>query len=431
MLTTAAAARATLLGAPPRRLIAVADTTGVTRHLTTRRFTDLSQGRVGVLARPGMRRIGWLAADTLRALGCAEDVTGAGRPGEGSWDLVAVWLNSHHIQHLYIQHAWTLPYTVLEQVTTLLEHTSVTLWLVGDTPVTDTYRDILRPWVDDTITGEQFTAAWDDLPEPPEPVLDGVLEPTPWPENVPDDDFTTFRAACRDLLTPAQFTVLDAYFRREVVITRRVVAAMAERGDVTEEHVATWLQDHWETAPSLAQYLTFIRAAQVAFFLTGYYLQVDLDQLIGTAATMPRRALRTPKTWARLHAYPEPHRAAVCALAAAGVPVETIRQLTVADVDPAAGTVRLPDATTVTIEPDAAIYLTAQWHLRRMAGAADNDLLFTTAGNKPLSASALVTVITTARRELGVAVAPARIDRKGTTGDRWLTRWGVSIQELL
>jgi hypothetical protein len=32
-----------------------------------------------------------------------------------------------------------------------------------------------------------------------------------------------------------------------------------------------------------------------------------------------------------------------------------------------------------------------------------------------------------ARRELGVAVAPARIDRRPVTGDRW----SISIQELL
>lgn len=92
---------------------------------------------------------------------------------------------------------------------------------------------------------------------------------------------------------------------------------------------------------------------------------------------------------------------------------------------------RLPDGTTATIEPDATIYLAAQWHLRQVEGAADGDWLFTTNGNKQMTANAVVRVINDARRELGVAVAPARVDRKGITGDRWLTRWGVSLQELL
>src|SRR5689334_7337968 len=90
--TTAEEVRNNLLSAPATRVVAVADTTGVTRRLPTTAFTDLTAGRVGVLARPGMRRAGWLAADLLRALGCRDDVTGAGRPGEGDMTLVAVWL---------------------------------------------------------------------------------------------------------------------------------------------------------------------------------------------------------------------------------------------------------------------------------------------------------------------------------------------------
>jgi hypothetical protein len=67
-----------------------------------------------------------------------------------------------------------------------------------------------------------------------------------------------------------------------------------------------------------------------------------------------------------------------------------------------------------------------------MVGAADDAaLLFPTRVGGPLRASSLVQVINDARRKLGVAVAPARIDRKPITVDRWITRWGVCIQELL
>jgi hypothetical protein len=43
--TTTAAARATILGAPPRRIVALADSTGVTRDLTSTAFSDLDRGR--------------------------------------------------------------------------------------------------------------------------------------------------------------------------------------------------------------------------------------------------------------------------------------------------------------------------------------------------------------------------------------------------
>jgi hypothetical protein len=257
-----------LLDVPGTRVVAVADTTGVTRRLTTTTFNDLAAGRIGVLARPGMRRPGWLAADLLRALGCRDDVTGAGRPGEGDMTLVAVWLRTHQVRHVYVQHAWTLRLHVLEELTGLLEHTNCTLWLVGDTPVTDAHTDVLAPWTDHVVTGEQFLAAWADLLDAgteATAALTAALEPAQWPDRLPDDDFTTFRAACRDLLAPAQFGVVDAYFRRQVVVNRNAVAGMVERGELDEERIATWLQDRWESCTSMAQYLTFIRAAQVAF----------------------------------------------------------------------------------------------------------------------------------------------------------------------
>jgi hypothetical protein len=146
---------------------------------------------------------------------------------------------------------------------------------------------------------------------------------------------------------------------------------------------------------------------------------------------MPRRALRNAETWSRLHAYPEPHRAAICALAAAGVDVESIRHMPLNAYRPGGTRVTVPRSADVELEPDSAIFLSAQLHLRTLQGAEGGDWLFPARGHKPLSASAVVQVINDARRELGVAVAPARIDRKPVAGDRWFTRWGISIQELL
>lgn len=348
--------------------------------------------------------------------------------------LAAMWLRTHRVRHLYIQHAWTLPLRVVEEVLALLSRTDLTLWLVGDTPFTDAHAEVLALWTAESFTGEEFTAAWTNLPDSGtegSAALKAALTPASWPQRLPDDDFTTFRAACRDLLTPAQFGVVDAYFRRQVVVNRAAIAGMVERGELDEERIAAWLADHWESATSMAQYLTFIRAAQVAIFLAGHYLQVDLDQLISTASVMPRRALRTSETWARLHAYPEPHRAAVCALAGAGVSVAAIAQVTVGGCHPDTSAITLADGEEVTVEPDARVFLTAQWHLRQLQGATDDALLFPTRAGGTLSASSLVQVINDARRELGVAVAPARIGRKPSTGDRWITRWGISIQELL
>ena len=198
------------------RVVAVVDPTAVTGRLLPARFTDLGPGRVGVLAPPGMRRDSWLAADILAALGCRSDVKGARRPGEGDWEHVVVWLTTHQVRHLYIRHAWTLPLRILDVLLELLERTSVTLWLAGDTLFTDAHADTLRPWTADTMTGEDFLSRWEHLTSAPVPATSPDSRASSWPDRLPDDDFTTFRAACRNLLDPVAFEIVDARFRAGV-----------------------------------------------------------------------------------------------------------------------------------------------------------------------------------------------------------------------
>lgn len=414
------------------RVVAVTDTTGVTRQLLPDRFTNLSEGRLGVLARPGMRRASWLAADVLAALGCRDDVSGAGRAGEGDWDHVSAWLATYQVHHLYIRHAWNIRLPILDTLLELLHRTSCTLWLVGDTPFTDGHVETLQPWTSDTVTGEEFLTRWADLDTggAAQPADELTLSAGIWPVRVPDDDFTTFRAACRDLLSPGAFTVVDAHFRAGVAEAESQAAALPATTDAREVAVAGWLHEHWEQTESMAAYIVFVRAAQVGFFRAGWHLQVDLDQLIGTASTMPRRALRSPELWERLRAYPEPHRGAICALAAAGLPIDTIRGIAVGGVDTDKGSVLLPDGTSVAVPADARLFLTAQAQLRRLRGADTAAPLFPASHGRALSGAAVAQVINDARRELGVAVASDRLDRKPVTGDRWFTRWGISLKEL-
>ena len=416
------------------RVVAVEDTTGVTGRLLPDRFTDLGAGRLGVLARPGMRRDGWLAADLLAALGCRDGMAGAGRAGEGDWDHVTAWLLTHRVRHLYVRHAWTLPLHVLDTLLELLERVPCTLWLVGDTRYTDRLADALRPRTDRTVTGEEFLAQWEPVIETraadgyASSALPGLARC--WPDRVPADDFTTFRAACRQLLDPASFALVDAHLRAHVPEAEERARTLPDGAAAREVAVASWLHEHWEQTESMAAFIVLVRAAQVGFFRAGWHLQVDLDHLIGTASTMPRRALRTPELWQRLRAYPEPHRGAICALAAAGLAVDTIGSLTIAGTDADHGRVVLSDGTAVEVAEVARLFLTAQVHLRRQQDHDSAAPLFPTRQGKPLSGQAIAQVINDARRELGVAVAPARLDRKPVTGDRWFTRWGVSLTEL-
>lgn len=447
---------------------AVVDANGVVlRHLLPGHFTNIAAGRVGVLARPGMRRATWLANDILAALGCSNHVTGSRRPGEAEHEIAIAWLQANNIRHLYVQYAWSIGHDALTDAVELARRAGCHLWLAGDAPYTEHHVRRLADYQPVQWTGEEFLAHWnprlhrrsatteharttaaDVIPRDSTAPDLPLAVPADWPGLLPADDFTTFRSACRDHLTIAQFKAVDDYLiaahhlaNTELVpllaYTRAPDDPQSEEAtnaasdtEVVEKFVADWLAAAWEETPTLQHYIVLLRGAQVAAFNAGFYLQVDLDQLIATADGMPRRALRSPAMWARLHAYPEPHRGAVCALAAAGMSLTDMGAVAIGCWDGDTGVATVHDRR-YHVDEHAGIFLTAQQRYRRLHGAGDDDLLFARPSGTPYAARAFATIIKTTRRELGVAVAPARIDRTAPTAHRWTHRWGVSIQELL
>ncbi len=432
---------------------AVADSTGAClTQLRPGRFTDLAAGRLGISARPRMRRVSWLATDIVAALGCRQDVAGAGRPGDTDTLTTAAWLQTHRIRHLYVQFAWDSSHPALAAAAGFAQLAGVTLWLVGDSPYTEQHAHVLAEFGVQEWAGQEFLDHWnhlldtEDKPAREERATSDQDAGGGWPARLPDDDFTTFRAACRDRLTTAQFTLVNARFRAAhhdatvglVPLLSKPTENQAEDEDESdppvarfEKSVAGWLAEHWETAACVAEFQVIVRAAQVAAFGAGYLLQVNLDQLIGTATTTPRRAQRSPETWALLRAYPQPYRAATCALTAAGMGLASITDLSVQDYDAVRGVVVDKEGTRFVVEPAARIFVEAQQTVRRLEGATEQDLLFVNPNDgRRFQPRALAATVRLARRELGAAVALAAPDRLNPDPTRWYRRWGVSIQEL-
>lgn len=437
------------MSGPGGRITAVADSTGAClAQLRPAAFTNRSEGRVGVAARPGMRRVSWLVTDILSALGCDPLITGAGRPGDGDPHVAAAWLRTHGVRDLYVQFAWDISYPALHDTVMLARRAGVHLWLVGDTPYSDRHAELLEPFAAREWTGDNFLDHWSHLLDAPagdtaptQPDPDAVSQTAVrWPPRLPDDDFTTFRAACRDRLAGEEFAAVDAFLRdaHQDAIDHLVplLSTTSEAGTPgaaggLEHTVAKWFGQRWATTDSLAHFIVTVRASQVAAFGAGYFVQVDLDQLIGTASTTPRRAQRNPDTWRLLQAYPQPYRAAACALAAAGMGTNEMAELPVATYDPATGTAHDDSGRPFTVELPARLFVETQQTLRRLTGAGETDRLFVGPGDgRPMSARTLASAVRQARRELGAAVALAAPDRATPEPSRWCRRWGISIQEL-
>ncbi len=80
---------------------------------------------------------------------------------------------------------------------------------------------------------------------------------------------------------------------------------------------------------------------------------------------------------------------------------------------------------------DATVFLRARIDLRRLHGASDEDALLATATGSVPSAKTLATVLTTAARELGVALVNGQVLRSNTDDASWLRRRGVSVTHLV
>ena len=171
------------------------------------------------------------------------------------------------------------------------------------------------------------------------------------------------------------------------------------------------------------------RAWQTALFQAGWFLQADLPRLVSTAQATPRRAQRTPRLWQRLRVYRQPHRAAACVLAGLGLDLAEIAALRIADVHGDGGAVRI-NTRWVRSETGTAVYLRAMLTLRQLHCVEPHEPLLAHPDGDLLRDRTVADVISAARAETGVTVTSRLVARKRVVGDRWYTRWGVSVQRL-
>lgn len=406
------------------------------RSLRPSALNDPQHGRVAVLVRPGMRQRSWLAGDLLSSLAVSHDVSGISRTADTDWLLVHTWLLAYDVTDLLILRTEWLPEPLLEDLLLLAAGCGTRLWLLMTPPRSNSFVRALDGWTTAEIGWSEFLDAWGDLPGLlAGPAGDPAPDASPQlslgsghelPPLLPDDDFPTFRAACRDLLPAADFAAVDELLASEQQLA---TSWLAGASDVTAETLAAQLLERYDRCASTGELVTATRAWQVAMFQAGWFLQVDLPRLVSTAEATPRRAQRNPALWQRLAVYRQPHRSAACVLAAAGLDLAGMTSLTIADVR-ADGSAVLIDGHWRCTEPGTAVYLRAMLALRQFHGAEPHQQLLAQPDGSLPRERAFADAISAARTETGVAVTSRLVARLRLSGDRWHTRWGVSVQRL-
>ena len=392
-------------------------------------WTDLPAGRVAVLARPAARRRRSLAHDLLAAVGVRADASGGAERDEGlQWLRAQLWLTAHRVRELIVLHAEWLSADVLAELLLLAAAANLRTWLVTELVEDDTpFADVLTGWTDRICSSADLTREL-DLPDDNStnvPAAPTQL-PGPFPRQLPAEDFPSFRAACRRTLPDDQFTAVDELLAREAAALE---TALATGRPVSVQSVADWVHDRYRNLATDTELLTATRAAQVVLFRRGWFLQVDTPGLLAAAADCPRPASRTAGHWSRLAVYAQPRRGAICALAAADLTATEMAALRVGDITADGAAVTHTGATRA-IETAAQIYLRAQLLERAADGAAAGAPLLVSDHGRAMATRPIADVLTRVRVETGLAFTSRRVARERLAGDRWQTRWGISLQPL-
>jgi hypothetical protein len=339
------------------------------------RLHDLGNRVIVVYPTPGRGAAG-IARDVLQALGKHFRDRTARAPLRLQ-ALAAIWLCAELTRELVIAGAdrrsaadWRLLRELCGET-----HTRLTLVVEGRPS-----RDQIAALGDD-FRALTLSELVDELPPPMPPDTWGIFDESGSPDDrrgyppVPDVDFAFFPSACIDLLPEHDaFWVMRAFerARHATMLWLELRRAIEDRHGPSPRHAHAFLDTLVAPCVTIDGAITVLRGAQAAFLLDGTLLKIDPDTFAADHEAHGG-APATNKTAALLRSYPEPHLAAVGALASATrANAEQIAGLTLASVARADATF----ASGHRITPPFRSLLAAQTLARRAAGAEDAELLF-------------------------------------------------------
>jgi hypothetical protein len=423
---------------PPRVVATVVDETDADRRLDG--ATDLTAGVLAVSMTPPQQRAAYssLLLTMLHRLG--HNGVGARRKHT---DLrhAAGYLRCAGITDLVVQHAqWLLPQGI-DRLLRFADLTGVRPWLIVHHPLDQPLFDALSQHTD--------TSTWLDREELDTALTNRLRDrrmtvPSPWPTAdditvwplVPEDDFVTFRAACRDQLDTSDFSVVDDRLRRDVTTFRADLSAAvtaAHRAEVPQRRAMLAHAIQEALAPKITasvdinEAVVVMRALQIAAFQLGVFVQANLRTYTSDAfSRCPRPDALARLPWHRLVAYQTPHRPAVVALRACGLTAEQVCRLEADAVASDGGTVTV-DGEPRQVPAHARPFLrVARLHATYFAPR-HRRLLFD--GNDPLTPRGVETI------ERGVAAAtgfrlPPVARPAASDPEQWMADIGLRLRSL-
>ena len=324
----------------------------------------------GVVSLPGIvdshATSGVFARDLLAALGKPPHISGNGAHSIDPWTIVPIWFTAAGIEHLIVVDAQRLGAGRVADLISFACETRTTLWLLTH----DTLRGIWERGLDDwPVEQVPWADAETQLPAVEHPEPDTRPRPPFSFADLPASDLWTFRADCQRTVSPERFAAIDA-----LLTTAADDAASWGATSRTAEDIESRIVDLIAEHSTLGERLVALRGFQVGMLRCGWHVGVAYDGFASFAGEHPGRLLHDgDHRWERLSRWWQPHRGAVCALVALGIPAPDVAELKMADVT---HTVVHTSTGDVPVPAPAQAPIVAQRLARLAEGASGDDPFF-------------------------------------------------------
>lgn len=385
--------------------------------------------RLFVAITPGADNARGVGGDILAALGKDQDTPGSGRSARDTWLRAQIWLQVSEVREMLISRAHLLPTALLEQVlhAALLGGTRLVL-IFQTAALRRGQQRFLANWPLRKLSIGQLAESVDIKRVPVRKAATNARLPV-----VPIDDFTTFRAAARQLLTAADFALVDKEFRSAFVATSGYLDG---RERCTEAAICQHVRDLIGDSDWMPQIVTRVRGSQVAAFKAGWLMKVNLHVLANTRAP---RVYLDERTLSILEQLDTPRLAAGAALTVAtGLPLETLLALNLDDVGGDGARIRL-GKDLHELPPRAArlVEVLVRERLAHLANDDDPLFIYSKASVRQQGTVSrwtkrgMLDALKQVERETGLMLAAHLSDAGQPNAVAWAHRRGISLQRIV
>lgn len=372
-------------------------------------------------ARPDMpdrSQVLWL--DLMTALGHKSMHGTRSRSPNSAQTQAFCWLGTADIDYLAVTSANFLTAHQLADLCAMTSALGICLWLIYDVEPSDERLDALV----------RVTAIKSDLNRFLEVrALSSIEKQISVPvtmDQVPETHFLEFLQVCAEMFEGEKLERIRTLFHRGRTTMLDEFSRLACQD---ENEIGLAVHRVSSLTNNIDESRCIIAGAMAAAFISGWYLQIDIDRWI-QRGTMTELSIRlSDEDWAALSQLQHPCAVAACVLSVLGISSDAMPALTIDMVAKDASTVQYRNEF-IPVPTKVRRLLISQMLYRNLVGSSESPYLVMGPKEADVTALWAGTMLRAATKETGVVLRGWIASRKSNKRQHWFARSGIIIKRL-